>query len=288
MKRFLIRLMAFSAILATVIAFLIVFRLYLTSKIDWHIPANKTVVFMGASQVSRDVDFSLMENAYNLSKPSERYIFTYAKLRKIIENNPQVKTVVLQCAPTDLWQNSDDKYFVENEMSEFVPLFYPLLDKEMLHDYSGHYVDMIKFIIQHSLDFQDFKGRRYLGRIGFGYQSETLLEGTFDRSSVTPKMIQGEYGNKVNIKYLHKIIDYCNQHELILYLIYFPMYHPEYFYDQDYYYERIKELGDVNYLDYSHFEMDDSLRFDAHHLNKNGAAVFTRQLCKDLNVTYTK
>ena len=239
---------------------------------------------MGASHVNRGIDVDFVPSGYNLSKPSERYLFTYLKLQKLIENNPQVKTIVLECAPTDLWQNSDDKYFVDNEMSEFVPLFYPLFNIDVIKDYRGHYFDMVKFIIQHLLDVNDYRVSKYLKRIGYGYQENNLLEEQMDISKVCSHIEQGVYGNQLNWKYLHKIIDYCNQNSLKLYLVYFPMFHPEFFYDQEYFYNKIKKLEQIDFLDYSHYSIPDSCRYDAHHLNKKGAELFTKQLIKDLHL----
>ena len=255
---------------------------------DWRIPADKTVAFMGASHITRDIDVENIKEGIQMSKPSERYIFTYLKLQKVAANNPQVKTVVLQCAPTDLWQNSDDKYFVDNEMSEFVPLFYPMFDTDVWKEYRGNYWRMTKFIVEHLFDYELYSQDAYLQRIAYGSQDNALLEGTMNRDEVKPKLEEGKYGNEVNTKFLRKIVSFCKNHNIKLILVYCPMFKPEYYYDQEYYYKRLEGLGEVTYLDYSRFEMADSLRYDAHHLNKHGAEVFTRQLCKDINLTYLK
>ena len=147
---------------------------------------------------------------------------------------------------------------------------------------------MTKFVVEHIFDFPLYRAETYLSRIAYGKLDNALLDGTMNREEVKPQLEVGEYGNEVNIKYLKKIISFCKNHKLSLVLIYCPMYKPEYYYDQDYYYRQLEGLGKVTYLDYSHLEIEDSLRYDAHHLNKKGAEVFTRQLCNDLNLTYLK
>lgn len=235
---------------------------------------------MGASQMTRDIDVSHSKEAVNLGKPSERYMFTYMKIQKLVENNPQVKQVVLQCAPTDLWQHTDDKYFVDNEMSEFVPLFYPMYTNEDLEFYKGRYFDMIKFILQHSLDPRSYFEKLYFKRIGWGIQEGQMLHSKMDKSKVKPDLIQGAYGNNVNKHYLRKIIDYCKARDIELSLIYCPMYKPEYYYDQDYFFSQLKSFSDVKFYDYSHWNVPDSCRYDAHHLNEDGAKLFTKELMK--------
>ncbi len=288
MKKFVSKLVVFVLLITIIISIVVGLRLFVFSTIDWSFSNDKSVAFMGASQINRDIDVDNIEGSIQMGKPSERYAFTLFKLKYLIANNPQVKTIVLQCAPTDLWQNSDDKYFVDNEMSEFVPLFYPFFDREAWADYNGNYWRMIKFIVEHMFDSSLFFTDRYLSRIVYGRAESSLLEGRMNTSEVEPNLEVGVYGNSVNYKYLEKIISFCKENKTDLYLLYCPMYKPEYYYDQDFFYERIKQLGDVHFLDYSGMELADSLRYDAHHLNRQGAEVFTRQLCKDLNFTYNK
>jgi len=288
MRKYIKKLILFSLIVCALIGLFVGARLIVSSQMDWKLPAEKTVAFMGASQITRDIDVENIKEGIQMSKPSERYIFTYLKLQKIAANNPQVKTVVLQCAPTDLWQNSDDKYFVDNEMSEFVPLFYPMFDTDVWKEYRGNYWRMTKFIVEHLFDYELYSQDAYLQRIAYGSQDNALLEGTMNRDEVKPKLEEGKYGNEVNTKFLRKIVSFCKNHNIKLILVYCPMFKPEYYYDQEYYYKRLEGLGEVTYLDYSRFEMADSLRYDAHHLNKHGAEVLTRQLCKDINLTYLK
>lgn len=250
---------------------------------DWRIDSGKTIAFMGASHISRDLDLSSSLDAINLAKPSERYMFTFMKLKKLVENNPQIKQIVLQCAPTDLWQHTDDKYFVENEMSEFVPLFYPMFTKEDLSFFEGYYDDMAKFILQHCLDPRSYFQSTYFHRIGYGDQDGQMLDDVMDKSKVKPNMIQGTFSNKVNKYYLRKIIDYCKAHNVTLSLIYCPMYKPEYYYDQKYYYSQLKNFCDVPFYDYCNWEVPDSCRYDAHHLNRKGAQLFTKELMRKFN-----
>lgn len=283
MKKYITRLLCFISVFFTVLIFLLTTRIVSSTMLDWKLRKEKRIAFMGASHISRDIDVSKSKEAVNLGKPSERYMFTYMKLQKLVENNPQVKQIVLQCSPTDMWQHTDDKYFVDNEMSEFVPLFYPMYTSEDLEFYKGRYFDMAKFIIQHSLDPRSFSQDLYFKRIGWGNQEGQMLHSIMDKSKVKPDMIQGSYGNKVNLYYLRKIVDYCKKRKIQLSLIYCPMYKPEYYYDQNYFYSQLKKFGDVKFYDYSHWTVPDSCRYDAHHLNEDGAKLFTRELMQTFN-----
>lgn len=280
MKKYITKLLCFISVFLTVLIFLLTMRIVSSTMLDWKLGKEKRIVFMGASHISRDIDVSQSKEAVNLGKPSERYMFTYMKLQKLVENNPQVKHIVLQCAPTDLWQHTDDKYFVDNEMSEFVPLFYPMFTNEDLEFYKGRYFDMAIFILQHSLDPRNYIQSLYFKRLGWGNQEGQMLHSRMDKSKVKPDMLQGSYGNQVNLYYLHKIVDYCKRKNIQLSLIYCPMYKPDYFYNQNYFYSQLKKFSDVKFYDYSHWAVPDSCRYDAHHLNADGAKLFTQELMK--------
>lgn len=280
MKHFLYNLLRYGILCIVIMIVTCAIRYGTYASIDWRLSSGVKIAFMGASQMTRDIDVSQAKEAVNLGKPSERYMFTYMKLKKLVENNPQVKQIVLQCAPTDLWQHTDDKYFVDNEMSEFVPLFYPMYTNEDLDFYRGRYFDMVKYIIQHSLDPRCYFQDPYFKGIGWGNQEGQMLHSRMDKLKVKPDMMKGSYGNKINLYYLRKIVDYCKRKNIQLSLIYCPMYKPEYFYNQNYFYSQLKKFGDVKFYDYSHWAVPDSCLYDAHHLNADGAKLFTQELMK--------
>jgi hypothetical protein len=68
-------------------------------------------------------------------------------------------------------------------------------------------------------------------------------------------------------------------------LLYAPVYKSELFYDQEHFYHVLKtEFGDCEFLDYSHLDIPNEYRYDAHHLNKNGAKYFTKILAEVLKL----
>lgn len=279
MKRYLVNISLFSVILFVVFISAIGGRYVVCQKMNWQIDPSISIALIGASHITRGFDLSNIHGVGNYSKPSERYMFTYLKLNRLLASNESIDTVVLQCAPADLWQHTDDKYFAENEMSEFIPLFYPLFGKEEWEAYSGHYVSLLKFIIQHAFDQSLFYVNQYMKRVGFEQEPELLSE-RMDVKSVHKELKTGVYGNKINLAYLYKIIDICEKYHKKLYLVYCPVYKPEYFYNQVEYYtelSRIKKRRNVTCLDFSHLNLADSCFYDAHHLNAEGAKLFTEE-----------
>ena len=247
---------------------------YFSSSVDWRLPQQKHVLFMGASHIVHAIDDSITDSAINLAKESERYMFTYIKLQHLIEHNTQIDTIFLECAPTDLFEHTDHKYFKDNEMVSFFATYYPLFNTEQWLIYKGKFATAFTLLYRKTVV-------DYIRGINYTYFSSKFppRTQTLDRNKVHYDPVKGIYGYEINYKYLRKIIDLCNENGVKLYFLYCPVYKPEYYYDQNYYYNAYKTyFSDVELLDYSHYSMDDDERYDAHHLNDKGAIKFTKML----------
>lgn len=133
MKRFCLYVAAFAVVLSPILAGGIAFKCrYVPRHIDWSLPSGTRILLAGASHIQCDIDDSLIPGAVNIARSSERYLFTWLKLSRYFAANPELAAVVLQCAPTDLWEHSDDKYFSPNEMSTYIPnFFHPVRTRRM-------------------------------------------------------------------------------------------------------------------------------------------------------------
>ena len=280
MKSFITKTVIFAFFALIPAPIIILTNRILSSKIDWKLPTQKHVLFVGASYVAFGIDDSLTESAINLANGSERYMFTYIKLQHILENNSQVDTIFIECAPTDLFEHADDKYFKNNEMAEYFAKFYPLFNKEQWKLYKG------KMSMAFSLLFRKTIWD-YLTGIDYTYFISDFSPHTrsMNRAKIHQELMGGKYGNSINYEYLRKIIQLCNSKNIKLYLLYSPVYKPEYYYDQQYYYDSYQNhFNDVELLDYSHFPMNDNERYDAHHLNDRGAIKFTNELKRRFDI----
>jgi hypothetical protein len=273
MKSFIIKTCVFG-ILVLMFGFIIVFTAsHYSKKVDWKLPTEKHILFMGASHIQRAVNDSTMSSAINLARSSERYMFTYLKLQRILDYNQQVDTVFLMCAPTDLFENADDKYF-KNEMVSFFANFYPLFHLKQWKIYGKKPLTAFGLLFRPTV-VQYIKGVDYKFFID-GFNPTTDVMNT---DSVYYQPITGKYGNKINYEYLRKIISLCDEKGIKLFFIYCPVYKPECYYDQDYYYNAYNtNFSDIELFDYSHFPMPEDGFVDAHHLNYYGATLFTKEL----------
>lgn len=281
MKRFIIKILTFAAVIVAILTFLIGARLISATSFSWKLPEGKHILFLGASHVARGIDDRRMESAYNWAKPSERYMFTYIKLSKILEAGSPVDTIFLECAPTDIWEHTDDKYLAANEGALYAPMYWPYFGTEEIRCYQGEYLQTIDLIASKLLSPSFYIHSKYKSLLG-GYDP---LRQEMDRDKVREDIQVGTSGHDINYKYLRRIIEVCNNKNIKLYLLYCPVYKPELSYDQDYYYSAYnKYFSDVELLDYSHLPMKDNERYDAHHLNQRGAEIFTDSLKRRFNI----
>ena len=64
-----------------------------------------------------------------------------------------------------------------------------------------------------------------------------------------------------------------------------PTFHPENYYDIDYFYNTYKtNFSDINFIDYSKWPIPLDEMCDAHHLNHKGAVRFTKEIKRRYNI----
>jgi hypothetical protein len=256
---------------------------------EWDIPANANVLFMGASHVVHGIDDSLLPQAINIAKGSERYLFTYLKLIRILENkNNNIRHIILECAPTDLSIVADQKIFsVNNEMLLYIPLYYLYFKPPEWEIYSNYKYEIGKILSQNFYKNWAFSAKKYFSRYG-GYEPRREIFNGEIICDEANRIDAVYYGNQINIQYLKKIITICESYNISLILLYCPVYKPELYYNQEYYYSILeKEFKDIEYWNYSDLDIPFKFRMDPHHLNKDGAKYFTEIIGRRLESIYS-
>jgi hypothetical protein len=280
MKRFIKKVFLLGAffVMATGMIFLI--RVIATKSISWNLPGEIHTVFLGASHFEKGIDDLMYPGSINLAYKSERYLFTFLKLKKLLNSNPQIDTVFLQFAPTDIWEHTDSKYYSENEMSYFLPLYYPMFTWEEWKVYLKNIDNrrIADLLFKKTVKFNHFP--RNLNSFG-GYDP---LFNVYDRGN-KPYLLQDwtENGNTINYTYLRNIMDLCQTRGVQLFFVYMPMFNKNDFYPIDKYYAAYSDnFSWVPLLDYSDWDCPDRYRADEHHLNAEGAKYFTVHLFQEM------
>lgn len=287
MKKFLLSFLAFSAIVVVIVVALGVVRYIQTKQISWKLPAEKYILVMGASQPYRGFDDALTPEAVNLSLSSERYMYTYIKLTRLVENNPQIDTLILECATTDLQVNTDWKYFASNEQSYFVSNFWPFYTSEQWSIFRNQPRQLSTMVLQGLCKGETFLPSKCTSTIMGKYMGAKDNLKSFDTTAVSPPAVGFDYpaGHDVNYRYLRRIINYCRDHDVKLFLVSFPVWHPERIYDLHYNDSiRLALFSDATFIDMSRWPCSLSERYDTYHLNHHGAQRFTPELMERIRI----
>ena len=276
MKRYLVKLTMVSVLLICVILLIGICRALVINQHTWKLPENKHILFLGASHVMYAVDDSMMESAINLTCGGERYMYTYIKLHHLLDDNPQIDTVFLQFAPTDIWEDADSKYFEEHLQSGFLKFYWPYFHVEEWKVALKEPSQTAGIVFGSFFSPGELSSKGWRKQLG-GYQYDTK---TMDPEQVKPELTEKNgCRNTINLKYLHRIVDLCKKRKIKLFFIETPTYHPEFFYDQEFFYCLYQSsFSDIEFLDYSDWPMLDEERCDPHHLNHNGAVRFTKEI----------
>lgn len=282
MKQYIKKLLLVASLFVLLLVMAFSVRYAIANSHEWKVPSKVHVLFMGASHITRGIDDSLMETALNWSSPSERYMFTYIKLERLLDNNPQIDTFFLQCSATDLWEDTDYKYHDANEQSKYVKCYWPFMRKEQLMVYKEEASQAIHFALNGLFATDDITQSKWWNTLG-GYAP---LSTTFDSNYIHPDREKPRgYGHDVNYAYLRKISTLCKDKNVKLVLLQCPVLHLDYYYDMDYFYHALHDnFSDIEFADFSNFEVPDDYRYDPHHLNNIGAELFTKELKRIYNI----
>ena len=280
MKKFLLRSLFALVVLLAFNVFLIGLTYWVCSKTSFKLDDNKTVLVLGPSYLQAAIDPKYFPEAENVSASGTGKMFSYLKLKKFTQINPNINTIVISMTSSEM--HHLDWY--ENALNTRVPTYFPLMAKEdvflLLNNpyfYSGiiksplqHLNILHKSILHKSITYKDW-------RIGEFYSSKKV----FNSDTAYFKIIKG-FANEdefvdLELYYHDKIVTYCKENNLNLVMVKAPQYR---YYPDFYDYVR-KKYSDITYLCYSEEPLKIYMA-DGVHLNGTGAKWFSQILRNDL------
>ena len=302
MKRFLIKLSFFSLSLIIPILLVVLGELIIKNcEKFWKIPDDKDCIVLGHSHPECAFNDSLIQNLINLSLSGEAYLYTYTKLKKLIESNKQLKTVFIEFG-TNNFHESMDLWTWDNEHLNYnLPKYFAIIDKTEIRLLRNN----------NSKLFFSVTPRNYIKEIGYSYYNLLfngnrvisnkrryggylyLIRNKIDSLvNIDQEIITNKNSNDIpiktsntNILYLNKILELCKQNKITAYLIRTPV-HKMYSNQQE---EEIykcilnNEFSNSTFLDFKAFPLTDDEFGDFGHLNYKGAEIFSRWFSKLLS-----
>ena len=279
MKRFLIRFALFTSCCG---AFLLMLLggtcFYLNRKGTFALRKASHRILVGHSHAECGVNDSLIKDLTNCAKSGESYFYTYQKVKKLIEHNPQLQTVFIEFSNKQVSEVADNWISKTEFMTGKYLIWAPFLDFNqqiflwkknptgMLNVSAKEIFSNLTLIAKRDLDYT-----RQFG--GYLAVNRTMPESESRVAEVYKKDILATE----NLLYLERIVQLCKDAKKQVYLIRCPVFKRAYQLPNEKGFQTIRNdrFSEVPFLDFNTFPLLYSDMADRWHLNYTGARKFS-------------
>ena len=302
MKRFIANTAAFTAILASLLCMMIVCTLLIASRISFAMPRDRHIAVIGDSYTACAIDDSIFSKSINISNHGEAYLYSYIKLKRILEENTHIDTALLSFHNGSGSLN-DEKRLISNEaIRNHVPGYFFLMGKDeyvFFRNNPAFFVSILRipfinirkilvFVIKKGvMSYKDFKLGQYSK--ANGYYLPQAIEKQEENLKNRENVKTDEFPSYVyQTRYLQKIIDLCKEKNVELILFNSPTYRPDRYANNKQLMEYYNTyLRGTRYMDFSDFPLPEYGYRDIGHLNYKGAEIFSRYLRDNYEELFT-
>ena len=258
-----------------------------------------SVIFAGDSYVECAVNDRLIKRAINIAQSGEAYLYSYAKIKALLEHNRQIRTVYIGFSFGDLLMEKEKSWVFSSEfVTEKVQYYNYLMEPPekslilknnpiaylsgLTKSVNNNFQSFVKsyFSEDSSGSIKNFGGYKHLVRDKLSLDTELNL---YNEQPVEKSLVQE--------KYLKMISELCRQNSVDLILFCTPKYKSYNANINDNIRQiwlQVRNSLPLDLLaDYSAFILPDSCYGDLTHLNYKGAEVFSSYLNERLNSALT-
>lgn len=246
-------------------------------------PDVKYAVF-GHSHPECALDDSIVKKLKNLSQSADPYFYIYYKIKKIAEQNPQVKTYFIEFSNNFLDSRVDTWIWQKEFLCKSYPNLSPFIDFDdiffILKKSPINFLRAFSISLRNNFEKIVNNDYSYINEIGkYNYlkrdKTKEILKSI--KNNTFPK-INYEKKNYYSIHYLKKIILFLKQNSKNVYLIRCPQHkmNPETANEKDFLEILNIEFNNIDFLDFNNFPLTDEEYGDLGHLNYRGAAKFSK------------
>lgn len=243
---------------------------------------------LGHSRVVFGIDVYQIEGAFNFATYGENNIYTYYKLKKLLEESSnKIKRIIIPVGRSTFFSNSrpdmaDHSYW--NKYLDYIEL-------GKLHANQTAYFSIylqsktIPYVhfIKSELNKNSKKKKQNFKELKTN--QEKLL---YAKKSINHNFNERNYYDDISYLYLNKLLELCKENDVEVVAIKFPVtpYYYEVFsqkmiqhnFDETKFLNLFKNYNVDVWNEEQYFKNDESMFKDVHHLNKKGRENFTRYL----------
>ena len=247
-------------------------------KADFKFSSNKKFLIVGHSHPQCAYNDSIIDCAVNFSSAGETYFYTYPKIKRIINQNPNIKTVFVEYTNNQISEDINRWIWGSKHLSSKLTTYLPLIGLEdlrvlvknnrsgVIHGTSKAFRRNLINVLTFNFDYTKAGGYLKLVKNEMDSLTHNVEKGDEKKDELS----------KVNIHYLEKIIKFCNENGVKVCLIRSPQ-HKDYIRENEKEFLKVRneKFKEIDFLDFNDFSLKDEEYADHDHLNYKGAIVFS-------------
>jgi len=254
------------------------------SNASFKIDKRKNKLLLGHSHSECAFDDAIITNLKNYSQSGESYYYSYAKLKPLLEQNPHIDTVFIEFSNNQIDEVMDSWIWGRRYMMSKLPVYFSFISKEDLKNLrsgnSSAFTAATSKAFRRNLTRLITRDFNFADEIG-GYQRldrhkvDSLVKAYHASKPVIPETITtSEY----SMQYLAKCIAYCKEKGVEVILVRSPQHKYFAYTINETQFLNIKDslFGDVKFIDFNNFPINDDEFGDFGHLNYKGAEKFSK------------
>lgn len=279
MKKFIYKILGFSSLFCLALFVIIVLN---RSKANFTINGDSQFLLVGHSHSACAFNDSLIDGLTNCSESGESYFYTYFKTKQLINQNPNIDYLFIQFSNSQIDTIMNSWIWGDKYISSRFPKYASFMDASSLKLLLSHNPKSVKESISPWLQFnlnKTVNSFNYADEMGGYLYSPLEIPDSLLKEKRTKKQFdQASYKtSSANIKYLHKIIKYCEQSKVKVFLIRSPLHAKYPGYENEIIFQKLlkRQFSKTEFLDFSMFPASNSEYLDLEHLNSKGANKFS-------------
>lgn len=279
MKLFLSKIIFFS-VLFFFLLFVILGSNRFFSKVS--IDSKNHLLVLGHSHSECAFNDTLINGLVNYSQSGESYFYTYAKIKLIVDSNPQIDRVFIEFSNNQIDKKMDDWVWGDECLTFRFPMFASFMEtddfKLLLQNNRKSFVKSLVPWFQNNINyiFKRFERSNEIG--AYLYLERQKVDSTIivdSSNSIINKPLAKI--SESNILYLQKIISYCRQRRIKIFLVRSPQHENYAGFENEVPFQNIRKkyFSTIEFLDFAKFPLPNDKFGDLEHLNHKGAKIFS-------------
>lgn len=286
MKKFATNIGLFLIILLLIFSFLWIGTTNLLKNGKYYlVNENAENLILGHSHAENAFNDSLIYGFRNFGNSAESYFYTYYKIKKIVENNKQIKTVFIIYTNNQIELNANNRIWSDVDIYHSLPKYSTAIDcegyklllsknpKSLLSSGCKALKENLYFILKLN------SNSNYINAMEWGrYNANHKV---YLDNIVNSKKKKNTHDNRElsvqSIDYLLKIISLLNSKKINTFLLRSPL-QKEYHIDNEVEFRQVLSDNKLNniFLDFKDYPLNCNQFADLEHLNTSGANEFSR------------